>query len=59
MIKKIIGVLLLIIGAFYTFMPHTIHISSGLGFGLSHTMHLTIGIILLVAGVLLLIVGRK
>ena len=59
MIKKIIGGLLLIIGIFYTLLPHTIHMSSGLGFGLPHTTHLLIGTVLLIAGVILLVLGKK
>lgn len=50
----VIGIIMLIIGAFYTFFPHSIHISSGLGFGLVHGIHVTVGIVLLVAGGFLL-----
>ena len=57
--KLIIGIILLIIGAFYSLLPHTIHMSSGVGFGLTHGVHLTIGIIALVIGVVVLIIGRK
>ena len=55
----ITGIILLIIGAFYSFLPHTIHMSSGLAFGLSHTIHVTIGVIVLVIGVIVLIMGKN
>ena len=58
-VNLIIGILLLIIGAFYSLLPHTIHISSGLDFGLSHGTHLIIGIVILIVGVIILIVGKK
>ena len=57
--KLILGIILLIIGAFYALMPHTVHISSGIDFGLSHGVHVVIGIILLVIGVIVLIMRRK
>ncbi len=55
----IIGIILLIIGAFYALLPHTTHIASGIGFGASHTVHVIIGVIALIIGVLVLIMGRK
>ena len=58
-INLIIGIILLIVGAFYSLLPHAIHISSGLDFGLSHGTHLIIGIIVLVIGVITLVVGKK
>ena len=58
-VNIIIGIILLIIGAFYALLPHTIHMSSGLGFGLSHGIHLTIGVIALIIGVIILIIGKK
>ena len=57
--KLILGIILLIIGAFYALLPHTVHMSSGIGFGLSHTIQVIIGVIALVIGVLVLIIGRK
>lgn len=57
--KLILGIILLIIGAFYAFIPHSMHIASGIGFGLSHTVHVIIGVIALVIGVLVLIIRRK
>ncbi len=58
-VNLIIGIILLLIGAFYTFLPHTTHVSSGIGFGLTHTIHLTIGIIVLIIGIIVLVIGRK
>ena len=58
-VNLIIGIILLIIGAFYALLPHTIHMSSGLGFGLSHGIHLIIGIVVLIIGVVVLIIGKR
>lgn len=55
----ITGIILLVVGAFYVAMPHSIHISSGIGFGLSHSLHILLGIVLLVAGIIVLLIGRK
>ena len=53
------GIILLVIGAFYALLPHTTHISSGLGFGLDHGIHLIIGVIALVVGIIVLIMGKR
>ena len=53
------GIILLVIGAFYALLSHTIHISSGLDFGLSHGTHLIIGIVALIIGVIVLIMGKR
>jgi len=50
----ITGIVLLVIGAFYVLMPHSLHISSGIGFGLSHGIHVSIGVIVLIVGVIVL-----
>jgi len=31
-------------GAFYFFAPHTLHVSTGLGFGLEHSTHQMLGL---------------
>jgi len=54
-VNSIIGIILLVIGAFYALMPHSMHISSGIDLGLSHSTHVIIGIVLLVIGIVLLI----
>ncbi|MBI2085016.1 MAG: hypothetical protein HYT71_00720 [Candidatus Aenigmarchaeota archaeon] len=41
--------ILVILGAFYALAPHDLHISSGFGYGLEHTIHLVLGFILLAA----------
>lgn len=46
MVNKIIGVVVLILGAFLTFAPHEIHLSLGLNF--DHIYHVSFGIILLI-----------
>lgn len=57
--KLILGIVLLIIGGFYALLPHTVHLSTGLDFGLSHLYHVIIGIVLLVIGIVVLIMGKK
>lgn len=58
-INLIIGIILLVIGAFYALFPHTIHMSSGLGFGLTHGIHVAIGIVALILGIIVLLIGRR
>ncbi|MDP3026222.1 MAG: hypothetical protein Q8N63_00830 [Nanoarchaeota archaeon] len=58
-VNLIIGIILLLIGAFYALLSHTTHISSGLDFGLTHNVHIIIGIIALIIGVIVLLIGRK
>ena len=36
-----------ILGLIYLAVPHDIHVSSGLGFGLDHSVHVVLGIALL------------
>lgn len=43
-------------GAFYFFVPHSLHVSTGLGFGLEHSAHQLIGLGLIILG---LIMGDK
>ena len=58
-INLIIGIILFLIGGFYAFLPHTMHISSGIAFGLSHNIHVIIGIVALIIGIVVLVIGRK
>ncbi len=44
------SVVLVIIGAYYALLPHTLHVSSGFGFGFDHIVHIVLGVVLLVAG---------
>lgn len=55
----ILGIILLLAGLFYALAPHTLHTSTGLGFGLEHTMHQVIGIVLILVGAIILWKGRK
>jgi len=55
----IIGIILLLVGLFYVLAPHTLHMSTGLGFGLEHTMHQILGVVLIVIGAIILWKGRK
>lgn len=46
----VITAILAIAGAYYLLAPHTLHVSSGLGIGLNHSIHIILGVILLAAG---------
>lgn len=56
--RVIAGLILLLLGLFYAFLPHNIHVSYGLdwliGLNFSHTIHIILGLILLVAGIIVL-----
>ena len=54
----IIGIILIIIGVFYAAAPHSIHVSSGVGFGWEHTMHMIFGIVLIIIGLILIVALR-
>ncbi len=58
-VNLIVSVILLIAGVFYALLPHSMHISSGLDFGLSHNYHIVIGVILLILGILLILIKKK
>lgn len=58
-LNLIIGIILLLIGGFYTLMPHTVHLSTGLAFGLTHTTHIIIGVIALIIGIIVLLMSKK
>ena len=45
-----VAVILAVLGAYYLLAPHTLHVSSGLGLGLEHTVHIILGVVLLAAG---------
>ncbi len=45
-----IAVILAVVGAYYLLAPHTLHVSSGLGFGLEHATHVILGVVLIVLG---------
>ena len=52
--KLIIGIIIFVVGIFYAAVPHDIHVSSAVGFGLEHTTHVLLGLILLVIGIILI-----
>ena len=58
-IKLIIAIILILVGAFYALLPHSIHISSGFGFELSHNYHIMIGVVLLIIGIVLTLIKKK
>jgi len=57
--KYAIAALVGLLGLFYALMPHSVHISSGIGFGLPHTAHLLIGIVLVIAAIAIFVMGKK
>ena len=58
-VLMVIGIILLLLGIFYVAAPHTMHVSTGLGFDMEHSMHQILGVILLVVGIVLLWKKRK
>lgn len=50
MTEKVVGVVLVLLGLFYALAPHSVHVSSGLGLGLDHIIHVVLGLVLLVVG---------
>ena len=60
--KKILdfsGTILLFIGMFLAFLPHALHIKSGLNNEASHLKHVIYGLVLLVNGLAILICNNK
>ena len=55
----IVGIILLILGLFYAAAPHDIHVSSGAGFGWDHTVHIVLGVILIIIGILAIYFSSK
>lgn len=56
--SKVVGIILIIIGLFYAAAPHEIHVSSGAGFGWDHTMHIMLGAVLIIIGLILIVALR-
>ena len=54
-----IAVIAGLLGLFYALMPHSVHINSGMGFGLPHTAHLLIGIVLIIVAIVVFVMARK
>lgn len=47
--KLILGIVLALLGLFYIAAPHNLH-QSTIGFGLEHTVHIILGVVLLAIG---------
>lgn len=57
--KYAIAAIVGLLGLFYAIMPHSVHINSGIGFGLSHTAHLLIGVVLIIAAIAMYVMAKK
>ena len=57
--KYIIAAIVGLLGLFYAVMPHSVHINSGIGFGLPHTAHLLIGVVLVIVAIVIFVMARK
>ena len=55
---KIAAIIAGIIGFFYAVLPHSIHVGSSLDFGLTHTVHITIGIVLIVIAIIAFVLEK-
>ena len=55
----IVGVILLLLGVFYVAASHSVHTATGLAFGLGHSTHQILGVVLVVIGVVALWKGKK
>lgn len=53
------GAITALFGIFYAFLPHSIHISTELGFGLSHNAHRAIGVLFFALTVGIFYLGLK
>ncbi len=58
-IKMVLGAILVLIGLFYAVAPHETHISSGADFGASHTVHMGLGVVLIIVGAVLAYTSKK
>jgi hypothetical protein len=56
--KLVLGIIVLLVGLFYAVLPHTTHVSSGIDFGLDHTSHIVLGVILIIVGIVIIWKGR-
>ena len=57
--QYVIAGILALVGLFYAALPHSAHTSSGIGFGLSHTVHLVIGAVLIIAAIVVFMIAKK
>ena len=56
---RIFGIFILILGLFYLLLPHTVHQTLYLDFGLEHYHHIALGGLLIVLGALFSLNGKK
>ena len=52
--KKVLSIILIVVGGFFVVLPHSVHTSLGLSL-VSHTVHVIFGLVCFVVGV---IVGK-
>ena len=57
--KYVIAAVVGLLGLFYAVMPHSVHINSGIGFGLPHTAHLLMGVVLIIVAIVIFVMARK
>ena len=57
--KYVIAAIVGLFGLFYAVMPHSVHISSGIGFGLPHTAHLLMGVVVIIAAIAIYVIAKK
>ena len=57
--QYVIAAIVGLLGLFYAVMPHSVHINSGIGFGLPHTAHLLIGVVLVIVAIVIFVMARK
>ena len=55
----IVGVILLLLGLFYVAAPHSVHTATGLAFGMEHSTHQILGVVLIVIGAVAIWKGKK
>lgn len=58
-VKMILGAIIAITGLFYAAAPHGIHVSSGIGFGAEHIVHMGLGVVLIIVGAVLAYTSKK
>ena len=56
--KLIVSWIIILLGAFYALLPHSVHVRYGIdwlaGLNFSHSIHIVSGIVLLVIGIIVL-----
>ncbi len=54
-VAKVIAGIVGLLGLFYAVLPHSVHVNSGFGFGLSHTVHIAIGVISIIVAIIVFV----